>query len=239
MNSTITNFRDLVAFLNLLARYRDEDASIYNAMAAGYDRFAEQWDQAFARGALNSLFSRIEERVPTSPVILDAGCGTGRHIQDLLAWTSPSKIVGVDLSEPMLDMARRHNPGPHCEFVRSNLLTLPFPDNSFDAVVAIWVLETMGNPGRAVQEFLRVIKPDGIVAYTFVQIPDNPDAADEIIGNALLHADAAVREELHPERMPFHDCDRSTLARFRHGLISTVTLGKCCLVDARMLPTAF
>lgn len=239
MNATMTDFRDLVAFLNLLARYRDEDASIYNAMAAGYDRFAEQWDQAFARGALNALFSQIAERVPPKPTILDAGCGTGRHIQDLLARTSASKIVGADLSEPMLDMARRRNPDPRIEFVRSDLLKLPFPDNSFDAVVAIWVLETMGNPGRAVQEFLRVIKPDGVVAYTLVQIPHNSDAAEDLVGNALMHADFAVHKALHPERMPFHSCERSSLARFRHGLISTVTLGKCCSVEARMLPTEF
>ena len=56
MKDSSPNFRNLVAFLTLLARYRDDDISIYNAMAPGYDRFAEEWDEFFAHSALNSLF---------------------------------------------------------------------------------------------------------------------------------------------------------------------------------------
>jgi len=236
MKESLTDFRDLTAFLNLLAQFRDEEASIYNAMAPGYDRFASAWDQSFARPALDALFAQLQKRTAKGGSILDAGCGTGRHVSDLLELLEPSELTGIDLSEAMLNMASRRGTDERVTFTRGNLFNLPFPDDSFDAVVAIWTVETLSHPGRAVQEFLRVIKPGGVVGYSFVQVPSHPESAEDALEDALLHASCEWRDELAAERLPFHDCDRSSLQKFRGGLISVATLGKCCSVDDRLLP---
>ena len=232
----LSEFKQLVAFLHLLAHYRDEETSIYNAMAPGYDCFAKAWNESFAKPALDALFAHLVRRTPPEAAVLDAGCGTGRHVQTILDQLNPASVVGVDLAERMLDMARRRSFDNRVSFMRGNLLSLPFADNSFDAVVAIWTLETMSQPSRAVQEFLRVLKPGGVVAYSFIQMPETPEAVDDLVENALLHTGWELGEALAPWRLPFHDCSQSSLKRFHHGIISVTTLSKCCTVQDTLLP---
>ena len=144
--------RQLLAFLHLLAGYRDEAADIYNAMANGYDQFAATWDETFAGDAIEHLLRVCQENAPLRPVVLDAGCGTGRRIPDLITYLDPSELHALDISLPMLETARRKIFTQPVNFVHGNIANIPFADNSFDVVFASWVLETMGNPGKAVQE---------------------------------------------------------------------------------------
>lgn len=59
-------------------------------------------------------------------------------------------------------------PGNHVE---ASVMELPFPYESFDVVVSAWVIETVSEPALAVQEYRRVLKPDGHVLYTFCSLP--------------------------------------------------------------------
>lgn len=231
--------QNITAFLHLLARFRDEDASIYNSMAPGYERFAQPWDNAFARPALDHLLTRSAKRIAKGGRIMDAGCGTGLRIPDIIKHFQPAEIVAIDLSEAMLNMAQRKDYAQPVTFARENLLSLPYEDESFDGVVATWTLETMGNPGRAVQEFLRVIKPEGIVAYSFVQIPKSEDIYHHLPNILEDQINENLREALSPEHLPFHDCPVSEIHYFANGMISTVILGKCCKVSSRILPKPF
>lgn len=107
-------------------------------------------------------------------------------------------------------------------------------------MIATWAIETTTNPGQAVREFLRVIKPEGVVAYSFVQIPSNPDELKESVGSHLqskLRGD--LREVLSSEHLPFHDCGHSDLRTFADGMISTVILRKCCEVEPQFIPNPF
>lgn len=227
---------DIGAFLHLLACYRDEEAEIYNAMAPGYDRFSQSWDAGVARSALDFLMMEAADRTPQGGRVLDAGCGTGLRATEILHHLDPAELVGLDLSEAMLGMARRKRFPPSVSFVRGNFHALPFEDESFDAVVATWAMETTSNPGHAVQEMLRVVKPEGVVAYSFVQLPTDFEALEVVFAD---WPSDALREALAPEHLPFHDCRVSSLARFEHGLISTVILGKCCEVRPELLPKPF
>lgn len=232
--------KSIIAFLQLLGRFRDEDAAIYNAIAPGYDRFARTWDETLAKPALNYLLETGSKHVANRGKILDAGCGTGLRIPAIIHHLRPEEIIGLDISNSMLDMAQRKHYPQRISFLRGNLYSLPFEDNSFDAVIATWTIETTRNPGRAVQELLRIVKPEGLVAYSFVQVPKDVQLPPEI---SDITADAGVsdklREALSPGHLPFHNCEKSDLRTFANGLISTVILGKCCSISPRMLPNPF
>lgn len=77
------------------------------------------------------------------------------------------ELTLIDLSAAMLGRAS-DLPGEH---VQGSVLELPFADGTFDVVVSAWVIETVLDPMRAVSEYLRVIKPDGHVFYTFCSLP--------------------------------------------------------------------
>ena len=239
MNPSSADLRQWTAFLNLLSHYQDADASIYDALAKGYDRFVNHWDGSFALPALKALFAEMLARLPLRPQILDAGCGTGRQIPDIIKYFDPEFTVGIDQSPKMLEVAGRKFGGGRIRFVQGDLKELPFRDESFDAVIAVWVLETMSSPRRAVQEFLRVLRPGGVIGFTFIHFPQPPDNTE-----LRLQVAAGAVEETpsnHPfvsgPSIPHHNCDRSILRRFRNDLISVVTLGKCCPVESLLLPT--
>jgi SAM-dependent methyltransferase len=85
--------------------------------------------------------------------LLDLGCGTGVAIPVLerLGWS----VVGVDVSEEMLDRARTRG----ADVARYDGHTLPFEDASFDAAVAIWIHTDVDDFAAVVREAARVLRP--------------------------------------------------------------------------------
>jgi SAM-dependent methyltransferase len=90
---------------------------------------------------------------------LDLGCGTGVAIPELarLGWT----VVGVDVSEGMLERARAYG----AELHRAPGNALPFPDASFDAAVSIWTHTDVDDFASILREAVRVLRPDAPFAY--------------------------------------------------------------------------
>ena len=77
--------------------------------------------------------------------------------------------VGLDFSETMLAFARSRL--PNIEFVRGNATSLPFPDDSFDAAIAAFLLLHLGRPEEAVAEAARVLAPGGRAAFSVWDVP--------------------------------------------------------------------
>jgi len=103
-----------------------------------------------------------------SECALDFGCGVGRLIRALSGRFN--ECIGVDISERMLEHARRLNADrPSCRFLvnrRSDLR--PFADDTFDLVLFFVVLQHVSSPEAAlryVTEFVRVTRPGGLVAF--------------------------------------------------------------------------
>jgi phosphatidylethanolamine/phosphatidyl-N-methylethanolamine N-methyltransferase len=127
-----------------------------------YARWAPVYDLVFGpvfepgRRAAIAAAERVGGR------ILEVGVGTGISLPD---YERTNRIVGVDISEPMLRKARERVK----EFGLTNVenLTvmdaahLDFPDNSFDVVVAQYVVTTVPDPEATLDEFARVLKPGG------------------------------------------------------------------------------
>jgi len=76
------------------------------------------------------------------------------------------EVVGVDLEPTMIERAIAIAGERHAEKVRfqvAEILELPFPDNSFDAVFSSAMLEHLADPVQALREIFRVLKPEGLI----------------------------------------------------------------------------
>ncbi|GLY16435.1 class I SAM-dependent methyltransferase [Kineosporia rhizophila] len=106
--------------------------------------------------------------------VLDLGCGEGRHTFE--AYRRGAHVVSLDLSHKDLattrtwtgamDLAGETPAGTRTAPVVGDLRTLPFPDASFDRVIASEVMEHIEDDASAVAELARVLKPGGRAAIT-------------------------------------------------------------------------
>jgi SAM-dependent methyltransferase len=92
--------------------------------------------------------------------VLDLGCGPGFISAELLDDVAPGGcVVGVDRSEEMLAIAADRCAGRSAAFRHADATSLPLPDGSFDAAVAVQVLEYVPDVGTALAELRRVLRP--------------------------------------------------------------------------------
>lgn len=138
-----------------------------DGVARAYDRWAPVYDlvfgAVFARG--RSLAIEAAERVGGH--VLEVGVGTGLSLP---AYKRSVRLTGVDISGPMLDKARARVRALDLRNVEALAVMdaehLDFPDASFDAVVAQYVVTAVPNPEAALTEFARVLRPGGEIVLT-------------------------------------------------------------------------
>jgi phosphatidylethanolamine/phosphatidyl-N-methylethanolamine N-methyltransferase len=150
-------------------------------IAKAYARWAPIYDLVFGavfergRKAAVAAAERIGGR------ILEVGVGTGLSLPDY-AWTN--RIVGVDLSAPMLRKARARTKEHRLTNVDGlavmDARRLAFQDCTFDVVVAQYVITAVPEPEATLDEFARVLKPGGeIVLVNHLGAEAGPRAAFE------------------------------------------------------------
>jgi demethylmenaquinone methyltransferase/2-methoxy-6-polyprenyl-1,4-benzoquinol methylase len=104
---------------------------------------------------------------------LDVACGSGK-LTELLSRIAGDggRVVGLDFSPQMLEVARRDHPG--IEFLEGDALKLPFEDGRFDASTIAFGLRNLAEPVKGLREMLRVVKPGGkAVVLEFVRPAEN------------------------------------------------------------------
>ena len=133
-------------------------------MAGGYDALWPRYIAATARETL----SRID--LAGVRAILDVGCGSGAML-DSIAGQMPAsydgrpRLVGVDLSPRMLEVARRKL-GARASLTAGDAARLPFRSQVFDVALSASVLHFWREPRAALGEIRRVLAPGGRVAIT-------------------------------------------------------------------------
>jgi ubiquinone/menaquinone biosynthesis C-methylase UbiE len=103
--------------------------------------------------------------------VLDVATGTGA--QALAFADSASKVVGIDLSDAMLRMARRKNPPPNVSFQQGDATALPFANGSFDVACVSFALHEMPSSvrERVLREMARVTRPGGSIIVVDYGLP--------------------------------------------------------------------
>ncbi len=107
-------------------------------------------------------------------IILDIATGTG-DLAINLTKTNASKIIGLDISEGMLDVGRQKVIKKKLEntidLVIGDSENLPFEDNSFDAITVAFGIRNFENLEKGLSEILRVLKPKGIFVILETSMP--------------------------------------------------------------------
>jgi len=125
-------------------------------------------DQAWRKATVRMLGLRRSDEA------LDVACGTGDLTRALHAGGA-GKVVGLDFTPEMLDVARAKQDG--LEYIQGDAMALPFEDASFDVVTIAFGLRNVQDPARAVGEFFRVLRPDGRLAILEFDRPSPPPVA--------------------------------------------------------------
>lgn len=129
--------------------------------------------------------------IQAGATLLDVGCGAGNDAQELAQLVGASgRVVGIDASESMINEARARVSETHLplEYHVAEAYQLPFAENTFDGCQASRIFEHLDEPGRALDEMVRVAKPgapivvaDADFDLTIVDIPDR------ILARKMVH----------------------------------------------------
>src|SRR5664279_1469813 len=128
----------------------------FRVPAEAYDRFMGRYSVPLAP----QLASFAE--VTVHHLALDVGCGPGALTTELVKRLGPDAVTAVDPSEHFVRAARERLPGVNV--VRASAEHLPFPDGSFDAVLAQLVVHFMADAVAGLTEMARVTRSGGVVA---------------------------------------------------------------------------
>jgi SAM-dependent methyltransferase len=150
-------------------------AAYWNEVAGrSWAEFQEGLDRQVAplgRRAMAALAPAPGER------IIDIGCGAGETSLELArAVGGGGSILGVDLSEPLLEIARRRAVGMAAlDFRQADAQTFPFDPGAFDAAFSRFGIMFFENPAAAFANIRRALKPSGRLAFVCWRRPDeNP-----------------------------------------------------------------
>jgi SAM-dependent methyltransferase len=134
--------------------YFERTADDFDALYEKRNDLSYRFNQVFRKG----LFQRIERTTQTFEgmenfSVLDVGCGSGRN-SALFAQSGADRVVGIDFSAPMLELAREYTRAKHvadrCEFIQADFLEYPFKE-TFDIVVALGVFDYVADPIRVLR----------------------------------------------------------------------------------------
>jgi len=138
-----------------------------NGKSQIFDEWPEKYDQWFTT-PIGSLVKKVEGELlldllnpARTERILDAGCGTGVFTHDMLF--CGAKVIGLDVSLPMLMRARQKARGFDFQGAAADILNLPFPENCFDKVISVTALEFIADGEKAVRELFRVTRKSGVI----------------------------------------------------------------------------
>ena len=162
--------------------YKDSELNKKQQVTKIFDTISEEYDGLnrvisfgidvkWRNKVVNIVTSKKPER------ILDIATGTG-DLAISLTKTNAKKIIGLDISDGMLEVGREKVKSKNLEDTIDMIIgdseDLPFADNSFDAITVAFGVRNFMNLEKGLSEILRVLKPHGIFVILETSVPTKP-----------------------------------------------------------------
>jgi demethylmenaquinone methyltransferase / 2-methoxy-6-polyprenyl-1,4-benzoquinol methylase len=189
-----------------------------------FDRIAPVYDvmNRVMTAGLDQRWRRETVRAVVEPGdrVLDAACGTGDLA--LIAAEAGGEVTGLDFSERMLERARRK--GPELDWVRGDLLALPFADATFDSATVGFGVRNVADLPAAIVELRRVLRSGGRLGILEITRPRGPlrffyslwfDRVVPLLGKVLPGGEAYTYLPASVRRFPGPDDLAAQLEGFR------------------------
>lgn len=155
---------------------RKEIWKMFDAISTTYDKV----NLILSFGIDRVWRKTLAEHLPkeSSLDVLDCATGTGDQLFSILQKNPSWKGIGIDLSQEMLEIAKKKNVKKGLEmkanFQVASALDLPFPDDSFAAVTISFGIRNVENVVEALTEMRRVLLPGGTILILEFSLPKNP-----------------------------------------------------------------
>ena len=148
---------------------------MFDAIAGKYDLLNHTLSFGFDKGWRKKGIAFLRPFSPQS--ILDIATGTGDLAISMQKKLHPKQIIGADISEGMMDVARKKVAEQHLQgtvvFEYQDCINLTYSDDSFDAVTAAFGVRNFENIEQGLSEMYRVLKPNGHLMILELSTPEH------------------------------------------------------------------
>lgn len=133
-----------------------------------FDGVARRYDLAtsFSQGYQKDLQLSVDRmNLKGDEYIADLCCGTGKSTKACLKNLQSGKVLAVDNSKVMLEVARSKLNFNNVSFIQADVMELDYPENSFDAIFMAYGIRNMPDYEKCLENLRRMLKPGGIICF--------------------------------------------------------------------------
>lgn len=165
--------KNITPYKNVEAGKKEQVTQMFDNISGNYDRLNRVMTFGMDIGWRKNLYKIVEAHQPES--ILDIATGTG-DMAIMFTKTNAKKIVGLDISQGMLDEAEKKVQKldlKEIELQLGDAENLPFEENSFDVVTVSYGIRNFEDLEKGLSEILRVLNPNGILVVLETSVPES------------------------------------------------------------------
>jgi len=203
-------------FYQILATIRPDDFKMMNYGFAGPTSLELPVADIHEKYSYQLYHHTIGEIDLTRRDVLEVGCGRGGGTSYIYRYLNPQKLVGVDISDKAIDLCKSRHQGERLEFVTGNAEKLPFPDQSFDAIINVESAVCYASRANFFREVSRILRPGGYFLYADIEKKESVDNVHQLLEQTRLKM--VRRETINPNVIQACDLDGPR----RKGLIDSL-----------------
>lgn len=147
-------------------------------------------------------YKKLAELVPGNTArILDLGCGTGLELDEIFKWLPSVSVVGIDLTQAMLDKLKQKHTGKNIELICGNYFDVDLGENTFDTAISFQAMHHYSQAEKVglYTKIRKALKPNG--AY----IEGDYMVTEQSVEDELCAENARLRLEMNiPQGGIFH-----------------------------------
>ncbi|MBC7948765.1 MAG: bifunctional demethylmenaquinone methyltransferase/2-methoxy-6-polyprenyl-1,4-benzoquinol methylase UbiE [Chitinophagaceae bacterium] len=227
---------------------KEQVAEMFDRIAGGYDRMNRFLSARTDVGWRKKAIRRLKKDDPKT--ILDIATGTGDMAIMACKLLNPDKVVGIDISDQMLEVGRKkvdkEGLAAKIQLHSGDSETINFAENTFDAVMAAFGVRNFENLEKGLSEMLRVLKPGGQLVILEFSKPRQtavrglynlymkivaPEVARLFKQNKEAYLYLCESANAFPERQQFIDILNKL--GYRETGYKSLSLGICCIYTGR------